>query len=252
MSACNIGWIWSQPDLTAKARLLLLALNEFANAQHGDWRVYPSAARLEKLTGLSSMSRKRAMQELQERGLIRVEAQYDDDGRRTTNMIWIMAPFIGEPAQHDHPEHRGEGTKLVRGGGDQIDPPEGTKLVHKPPNKNPGDMTLRAGEGIAGWEDWVEYRKQARKKMTEATVKRQVAQLKDLSAEQQRATIETSIRNGWTGLFPERQSTAGGSHHARNQDAGQQGRRTSSAAGRVRENAERARAEARRYSGGDC
>lgn len=51
------------------------------------------------------------------------------------------------------------------------------------------------------WNEWVAYRKEQGKKLTERSVK---LQIKELSGDipNHVAIIEQSIRNGWTGLFP--------------------------------------------------
>lgn len=54
---------------------------------------------------------------------------------------------------------------------------------------------------IKGWEEWVDYRKEIKKKMTASTVKKQVAFLSSRSSDEQQAIIDQSITNGWTGLF---------------------------------------------------
>ena len=51
------------------------------------------------------------------------------------------------------------------------------------------------------WEEWMQYRKESKKKMTDSTVKKQ---LKFLShhIKDHIKIIERSITNGWQGLFP--------------------------------------------------
>ncbi len=51
------------------------------------------------------------------------------------------------------------------------------------------------------WNEWLAYRKEQGKKLTERSVK---LQIKELSGDipNHVAIIEQSIRNGWTGLFP--------------------------------------------------
>jgi transcriptional regulator of heat shock response len=51
------------------------------------------------------------------------------------------------------------------------------------------------------WSEWVAYRKEQGKKLTDRSVK---LQIKELSGDipNHVAIIEQSIRNGWTGLFP--------------------------------------------------
>ncbi len=51
------------------------------------------------------------------------------------------------------------------------------------------------------WSEWISYRKEIKKKMTDRTVKLQQSLLKTYSKEEQKMIIDASIRNGWTGLF---------------------------------------------------
>ena len=62
---------------------------------------------------------------------------------------------------------------------------------------------------IRGWDDWVDYRKEIKKKMTPATIKKQVALLEQYSPEDQFLIITQSITNGWTGLFPPKENQNG-------------------------------------------
>lgn len=51
------------------------------------------------------------------------------------------------------------------------------------------------------WNEWVAYRKEQGKKLTERSVKLQIKKLSE-DINNHVAIIEQSIRNGWTGLFP--------------------------------------------------
>lgn len=59
------------------------------------------------------------------------------------------------------------------------------------------------------WEDWVDYRKEIKKKMTDRTQSMQCALLKKYNKDEQRTIIESSIRNGWTGLFELKNNNSG-------------------------------------------
>ncbi|WP_345985287.1 hypothetical protein WCX49_11835 [Sulfurimonas sp. HSL-1656] len=50
------------------------------------------------------------------------------------------------------------------------------------------------------WSEWLQYRKELRKKMTPSTVKQQLSLLENFK-DRQGEIINTSIRNGWQGLF---------------------------------------------------
>jgi hypothetical protein len=63
--------------------------------------------------------------------------------------------------------------------------------------------------GIRGWDDWVQYRKELKKPMTESTVKKQAKQLTNHPPEIQKAMIDQSIEKGWTGLFEIKEKSNG-------------------------------------------
>lgn len=54
------------------------------------------------------------------------------------------------------------------------------------------------------WKLWQDFRKQKRSKLTPITIERQLAKLAKLDEATAIQTLETSIENGWTGIFPER------------------------------------------------
>ena len=54
------------------------------------------------------------------------------------------------------------------------------------------------------WKEWECYRTETKKKLTPSTVKKQLKMLSEYTAPEAVVIIEKSIRNGWQGLFPER------------------------------------------------
>ena len=54
------------------------------------------------------------------------------------------------------------------------------------------------------WKEWECYRTETKKKLTPSTVKKQLKMLSEHTAPEAVVIIEKSIRNGWQGLFPER------------------------------------------------
>ena len=63
---------------------------------------------------------------------------------------------------------------------------------------------LKTPEFLKAWEDWVQYRKDTRHKMTQITKQMQLKKLSQFSPEKAIGVIEKSIEKGWQGLFPER------------------------------------------------
>lgn len=55
------------------------------------------------------------------------------------------------------------------------------------------------------WEDWVQYRKEKKQKLTPISVKKQLKMLEENKGDHV-GIINQSIQNGWTGLFPLRKS----------------------------------------------
>ena len=61
----------------------------------------------------------------------------------------------------------------------------------------------------AAWSEWIEYRKQSKKKMTPATVTKQTMFLAQYDKVIQAIIINQSIQNGWAGLFEPKEKTNG-------------------------------------------
>jgi hypothetical protein len=61
--------------------------------------------------------------------------------------------------------------------------------------------TLRTDAFRAAWLSWVEYRRQAGKRLAAATAQRQIRKLEGFGHDGAIASIEQSIGNGWQGLF---------------------------------------------------
>jgi len=59
------------------------------------------------------------------------------------------------------------------------------------------------------WNEWLEYRKQSKKKMTPATVTKQISFLAKYDKVIQGIIINQSIQNGWAGLFEPKEKTNG-------------------------------------------
>ena len=61
-------------------------------------------------------------------------------------------------------------------------------------------------EFTAAWSEWVTHRREIKKAITPSTAKKQLALLASLGEPAAIASIESSIANGWTGLFPPKTS----------------------------------------------
>jgi hypothetical protein len=65
---------------------------------------------------------------------------------------------------------------------------------------------LNTPEFLAAWEEWQIYRKQRRKTLTKSTIKKQLEFLSSIGVKDAVISINESIRNGYTGLFPVKQA----------------------------------------------
>ena len=75
---------------------------------------------------------------------------------------------------------------------------EDTVLAHS------GTWDPPAGLNLEAWKDFEAYRKTTKSKLTDLARTKASAKLLILPPDKQQACVDTTIANGWTGLFPER------------------------------------------------
>jgi len=73
------------------------------------------------------------------------------------------------------------------------------------------DTSIFGEELKAAWEEWEQYQKEKKKKLTPSTAKKQIKFLGGRAGPEAVAIINQSITNGWTGLF-ELKTTINGTH----------------------------------------
>ena len=62
---------------------------------------------------------------------------------------------------------------------------------------------------VETWTNWLTFRSELKKPLTETAAKQQVVMLSKLNVEHAIETIEKSIQNSWQGLFPPKETTDG-------------------------------------------
>jgi len=67
---------------------------------------------------------------------------------------------------------------------------------------NKVELVLPQNINPSSWENWLNYRKEIKKRMTPMSIKKQLTLLSKYSYQEQQEMIDQSIQNGWTGLFP--------------------------------------------------
>jgi hypothetical protein len=89
----------------------------------------------------------------------------------------------------------------------------GTSLPSPPPSLAQSPVFM------ASWRDWIQHRREIRKKMTPLAAQRQLDRLAKMGPDAAAKAIENSITHGWQGIFPDedtqkRSNTNGTGSHA--------------------------------------
>ena len=86
------------------------------------------------------------------------------------------------------------------------------KQKQKKPKEKKADVVfeipeeLNTPEFLQTWEEWQTYRKQKRQTLTAVSIKKQLEFLSSVGAKDAVISINESIKNGYTGLFPVKQA----------------------------------------------
>lgn len=185
------------------------------------------------------------MRELRELGLVwdfqnrDLEGGFTDRGVVCSNTLPIdekspSTGFIGRPIL---PEDGSAGRRQIR--------PLSNKRVSIKEILPTNEIVIPLGINHDAWNEWIDFRKSKRKPVSQRAANKQFELLNKYSEDQQRHIINQSISNDYQGLF-EPKGGANGTHQRSDQQ-----RPDNSAAGRVRANIARARAERAAIIGGD-
>ena len=214
-------------DITASAKLVYgQILRRIGKSTHA----WPSAGSLARDTGMGLNSAQRAIEELVGKGLLMRESR----GRGRSNAYWpAKQPQNGAGSQakqpqngvrtcpkmgHDLPQNGARSSpkmgyirntgKISKEEHTPPTPPEGGRQRAKE-KPDPWEQAVQAMTGPelqterfkAAWLEWVEYKRQASKKLTAVTIKRQIHKAEKLGHDDAIASIGQSIEHGWIGLF---------------------------------------------------
>ena len=83
-----------------------------------------------------------------------------------------------------------------------LPPKGGTVPKATKPKFDAKAMTVPDTLNADAWHEWIDYRVDRRKPITQLSAKKQVSELAKYSHETQQQMVDTSIANGWQGLFP--------------------------------------------------
>lgn len=213
MSIAVTRAVWERSRARGGARLVLLAIADFADDKGEAWPAAPTLAakcRMSKSTVFEALAELRRIGELEidvRRGphrcnRYRVIVRNPDDpksgpsGIRTgidRNLDSIdRIPDSDRPESGPNPSrnHQGSIKGTTRGRKSRV-------ADRLPPLPHPGPEFAEA------WARWEQYRRELRKRLTPSTVKAQFEMLAKLSCADAIDAIDRSIRAGWQGIHPD-------------------------------------------------
>jgi len=210
-----LNYIW-QSDLSPTQKLICCCLRKYMNAERE--MAWPSKETIARECGLTSRCVRKNLPIICEAGYLIANGE----SKYGTTRYEILTPEL------DSPPERGSPLTL-----NEVPPPPERR---SPELNNELNNVIKQ---IKGWDEWVSYRREIKKKMTPATIKKQVKFLSGRTPEEQQAIIDQSITNGWTGLFEVK-------HENNGRDNGDARRQRLSAAERVKVAAEERERERQR------
>lgn len=217
--------VLEREDLTAAAKLVYSVI---VNRIGSNTTAWPGLGALAKAAGLHRNTVHRAVTELVNADLIAVEHRSGLRGaRRERSNVYKMvtlnvtkkgtSPTSPKRVCHQNGDvdvtkkvtlNDSNVTKMVtdldKGKEDPITRPKKKARARDPWTDAQAQMTgntLRTDAFQAAWLSWVEYRRQAGKRLTAATIAKQVKRLESWGHDDAIRAIERSIENGWQGLF---------------------------------------------------
>lgn len=194
MSVKIMAAVWEREDLDASERLVMLALADHAD---DDGRCYPSIARLHKRTSMTDRGVQKVIARLVEKGFVSI---IQNGGRSGANLYIVSpTPEPRSPLNDVHPR-----TTFTT-------PPNVVPKTPEPRSPKPSRTIIEpsvvrealcevVSEEVA--DGFIAHRKAKRSKLTPHAAKLIADSLRgNPSADE---IVLLSIKNGWTGVFPER------------------------------------------------
>ena len=193
--------VFESETLGPTERLIMLAL-----ADHADdsGRCYPSLARLRQRTGLSERAIQSNIRALQTAGYITIIPGAGQGGAN----VYIVRPTPASyaPPQEMHPRSRCTTPPQEVRPTPAADAPKPSGTIKEPSESNGARDALLTVLSPEAADAFIDHRRAKRAKLT---VKAAQLIAKDLTHHPNPdAVVESSIKNGWTGVFPEKFGTS--------------------------------------------
>jgi DNA-binding transcriptional ArsR family regulator len=175
---------------------LLVAM--ISNSSNEEGYCWATNSYFSEALGCNQRTIQRHIEELEEAGYVDRSVIRDGDGVVTQRVLIVKEnrPFFVTPPpdRNDTPppvknvmyNNKEYNNKEYKGGMTKSEPPYTSEKF------------------CSTWNDWVNYRKEKKQTLTPTTVKRQFKLLASMSEEDAIKSLEQSMSNGWTGLFPKK------------------------------------------------
>ncbi|HEE5147929.1 TPA: helix-turn-helix domain-containing protein [Klebsiella pneumoniae] len=216
MSSKIQGYVWDACAVSGVKGTRLMIMVRLADYSSDEGTSYPGVKTISRQIGAGESTIRTALSELEAEGWLRRENRRNGN-RNTSNMYHLNVEKLEEIALQQRAFLRLERIKNNRfdppesGGHDpqglkpdpQVKDHEPQEARAKRQKKTSFDPARLKPENVSDevWQDWVKFRRETRKPLTETTCTYQAKQL----AGHQNAdeVIRRSIAGGWQGLFPE-------------------------------------------------
>lgn len=206
-------WIPAGVFQTSMVSLAAKVVYGVVDALDNEDGCFASNAYLSRHLGLGERQIRNLLSELEDAKLI---VRVEESGRRVIRTVEKLAV---QQALADGQVTRTEGAATdCRGGRQKIATGGGKKLppYNKEDNKEDNNKSIPWADDVKppfsseafakAWQSWIDYRKEIKKTLKPTTVQAQWRQFVLWGEANTIKSIETSIKNGWTGLFEPRNS----------------------------------------------
>ena len=219
MSVLYSSAVWSANIGDPVAKLVLLKLADNAN---DEGRCWPSVANISAETELCErtiQTKIRAMEKLgvitASRGMNCADYSLKLDVLKALSTPQEMHPAGDAPRRRLHPRVHFTTSHPAGdaggGAGDAVassEPSRNHQGTIKEPSER-SDPPFPSKEFLAAWSDWEAHRRDIKKKLTPTSVKMQFSAFVKWGEIRSIQAIHYSIRNGWTGIFEDKNSQTG-------------------------------------------
>lgn len=208
MSVQATTLVWAA-QLPRDQKYLLLCYADFADPD--GYKIYPSKARVGRMTGYTKRSVFAITAKLVEAGILIPDGEGQCGTARyrmNFDALWVLGQKGGDEKTSSCKKQR-EGMKPASSD-PPVEPPDvslpreaAPELFKEEPPEFPElPPELRASPVLAdAWRDWKAQRKALKKPLTPLAIKSQVEKLVAMGPEIGAQAIRTSIDRSWTGLF---------------------------------------------------